>query len=175
MNGSKDLVQRNNVWSLSPLLSESGPKLVDLWKAQMAWCAEVTPVLEHLQKPASPIQEVLGRLDRLRNLHQDWDSYGSDAPTSLAVAIARHLIWIVLTRTYALAEDRSIPYAVVPLSGGGVQVEWRCGAKAIEVEIGPDGHFGYLLVEGSGTQRRFDERDGIDESAIVNLVISVVL
>jgi hypothetical protein len=67
-----------------------------------------------------------------------------------------------------------VPYSVVPLSGGGVQVEWRGRDAVIEVEISPEGAFGYLLATGTEPSRQFEERDNVAESQIVELVRSVI-
>jgi hypothetical protein len=67
-----------------------------------------------------------------------------------------------------------VPYSVVPLSGGGVQVEWRGDAATIEVEISSEGVFGYLLVRGSEPLRDVEERDNVPQSHILELVRSVI-
>ena len=63
----------------------------------------------------------------------------------------------------------AVPYTVVPLSGGGVQIERRSDAGAIEVEVGPEGAFDYLLIKGTGASREFEERDNIPQLQVVEL------
>jgi hypothetical protein len=62
-------------------------------------------------------------LDELRDLREDWDGYGSPPPTEEAIALAELII---------NAEPR-----VVPLSSGGVQIEWPVAGA--EISITPDG------------------------------------
>ena len=82
----------------------------------------------------SPIAEALERLRQIKGVGPNWDSYGSEAPTHAAVARAHSLIWEVYMGSVNAGQRPAVPYSVVPLSGGGVQVEWRGDAAAIEVE-----------------------------------------
>lgn len=75
---------------------------------------------------------------------------------------------------WATAGQNVIPFAIAPLSGGGIQIEWRLRRGAIEVEIGPT-TFGYLLIKGTGTDRTFLEEDGVSEARILELISSIVV
>jgi len=57
-------------------------------------------------------------LDALSALQKDWDSFGSEPPTSEAILAARKLI-------AEASRDCMLPHFVGPISGGGVQIEWR--------------------------------------------------
>jgi len=69
--------------------------------------------------------EGLEILKQLRELPENWDSYGSPKITDAALASAS----VVLTR----------PGQAVPTSLGGVQVEWHIDGVDLEIEIGPSG------------------------------------
>jgi hypothetical protein len=124
--------------------------------------------------PAFPIDTAFKRLWEIEALGADWDSYGTEATKHAAVATAHRLIWQVYMWSLTTRHIPSSPYSVVPLSGGGVQVEWRGPASAIEVEISPGGVYGYLLARGSGPTREFEEADGVPEHQILELVRSVI-
>jgi len=61
----------------------------------------------------------LSRLDEVAALKDNWDTYGSPAPTSAAIATARKILQAT----------------AIPISGGGVQLDW----DDCDIEIGPNG------------------------------------
>lgn len=77
---------------------------------------------------------------RLGNLQQDWDSYGSPPPGSQLIELAIRVV-------------RSIPFddlatpRVVPVAGGGIQIEWRVGQRELELTILPDRSVEFLKIE----------------------------
>jgi hypothetical protein len=123
--------------------------------------------------PILPVPEVIKALQAIEKLDVNWDSYGSNAPTALAVTAARSLIWTVDLESMYKDRKRPVPRAVLPLSGGGVQIEWQGEASAIEVEVSSEGIFGYLLAKGRGPSREFTEADDVPRARIVELVLSI--
>jgi hypothetical protein len=122
-----------------------------------------------------PIAEAFKRLDAIKELPFNWDSYGSAPPSNTAVDAAHNLIWkAYLASLHDSGEKPAVPYVVLPLSGGGVQVEWRGVAGAIEVEISSEGVFGYLLARGTAPSREFEEMDNVPEFRILALIRSVI-
>jgi len=111
-------------------------------------------------------------LERIAALGADWDSYGSAPPTTVAVGTARRLINTVYRDSLLSARNPSLPFSVAPLSGGGIQLEWRGETNTVEVEIGPEGAFGYLLIKGA-EPCVYEEEDSVSESRILELVRSV--
>jgi hypothetical protein len=67
-------------------------------------------------------------MEELAALGPDWNGYGEQAITPEAIAT---LAWI----------------SAVPLSSGGIQLEWHTGQFDIEVEIGPDGSLRSVMSE----------------------------
>jgi hypothetical protein len=63
-----------------------------------------------------------------------------------------------------------VPYAVAPVSDGGVQLEWRSSPLEIEVEVGPLGELGYLLIDGRVAERRFEEQGNVPTQPVLDLV-----
>jgi hypothetical protein len=125
-------------------------------------------------RPAFQVDTASERLWEIEAFGADWDSYGSEATNHVAVATAHRLIWEVNKWSLNARHSPCTPYSVLPVSGGGVQIEWRGPSAAIEVEITPEGAFGYLLAKGSGSTRKFEERDGVPECQIMELVRSVI-
>ena len=72
------------------------------------------------------------RLNELANLPNGWDGYNGLPAQRAAVEYARCIMDEI--REYTL-----IFPAIVPLSDGGLQLEWFVGAHEIEVTIAPDG------------------------------------
>lgn len=84
------------------------------------------------------------RIADLRTLEEGWDSYGGMAPTRKALREGESVL-----RSYDL------PYLpggyLIPLSDGGLQVEWHCGQADVELEISPQGYIGEVsYCEQSG-------------------------
>jgi hypothetical protein len=114
-------------------------------------------------------------LEKIEALDSNWDSYGSRRPSRAAVAAARGLLWNAVQDIPLLVEHKdAVPFAVLPLSGDGVQLEWRRGGKALEVEIDAHGRMGYLLVGVGASARRPVEADDVPESQIIDLIKSVL-
>lgn len=92
----------------------------------------------------------LAEIDEFRALENDWDSYGSGPPTSDAANMAASLVlyaWMIDTNS-----PNSEPLDIAPLADGGMQVEWKNGLNAIEVEIDRDGSLHFLTeTEGQTT------------------------
>jgi hypothetical protein len=68
--------------------------------------------------------------DELTALPEDWDSYGALPPASTAIDVARRLVESV---------------SAVPMSDGGVQVEWRGAGIDVEISVKPDGSASVLF------------------------------
>lgn len=124
--------------------------------------------------PRWRLRGVLERLNAMERLGPNWDSYESQPPSADARSKARDLIWDVVGQFFGTVDLHAIPFTVVPLSGGGVQVEWRGANNSIEVEVGPCDRFGYLLAKGHGPNREFEERDNVSEHDVVRQVAAAL-
>lgn len=81
--------------------------------------------------------DAIRKLVQLLALPRDWDSYGSPPPSEFAVKTAGSLI-------LDIDLDYFVSPRVVPVSGGGVQLEWRLGSRELEIEISYEGSAEYL-------------------------------
>lgn len=114
--------------------------------------------------------EATRRLNEFAMLPPSWDTYDAKPIAATAIHEARQLLAAV-ARRFANQTDRATPFFLAPLSYGGIQIEWRRPNKEIEVEIGPDGRFGYLRITGEGENRTFEERDYISADQILECVV----
>jgi len=89
----------------------------------------------------SPNQaEAMRRLGEIVNLPQNWDSYGSPPPTSTAIEIVMDLLLTI--------DNPSLPAPrVVPVSGGGLQLEWNVSPRELQLEISGEGIAQCLQIE----------------------------
>ena len=81
--------------------------------------------------------EAIRKLLQLLTLPRDWDSYGSPPPSEVAVTAAVRLI-------LGIDVDYFVTPRIVPVSGGGVQLEWSLGPREVEIEISHEGSAEYL-------------------------------
>jgi hypothetical protein len=132
------------------------------------------PVEAASLRPFSSLLETLQRLNRIEGVGLNWDSYGGEPPSHAAVDSTQNLVWTLVNKMFGIVGERAVPYSLAPLSGGGIQVEWRGDNDVIEVEINRAGRYGYLLIHGAGDARSFQEKDDVLESELVDLVRGVV-
>jgi hypothetical protein len=93
------------------------------------------------------LQSDLERLDALCELKDDWNSYGSAAITSDAIAAARRILFAVALNDALGAYDRARPYTIAPLAHGGIHLEWRHSGEELTVEVFPAGATGILAIQ----------------------------
>lgn len=84
----------------------------------------------------------------LATLEAGWDAEGSPPPTREAVRVAINIITVI-----AELDIHDLPGPrIVPVPGGGVQLEWQLGDRYLEIEVAPDGSAGYLAVSDTGEE-----------------------
>ena len=86
--------------------------------------------------------EAVRKLFQLLALPRDWDSYGSPPPSEVATTAGVRLI-------LGIDLDNFVSPRVVPVSGGGVQLEWSSGSREVEIEIDDEGSVEYLKSVGA--------------------------
>ncbi len=101
------------------------------------------------------LKDSQNELHKLRELPEDWDSYGSPRIKDKAVKTTADLL------TDTAKNGMSKPY-IFPVSGGGLQLEWQQSNKELEIEILPNGKIEYLKVS---------ERGEMEEGEILELDI----
>ena len=116
------------------------------------------------------LDPILERLTQLAQLEPDWDSYGALAVSPVAFVKACQLLIHVKYSLTPLVGDRILPYDAAPIANGSLQLEWRSPQGNLEVEIKPDMSFSYLLIKGEGSERKFEEKNQVSLSEVLNVV-----
>lgn len=80
-------------------------------------------------------------LDRIIDLPENWDSYGSPPIPEVLYKNAENFL-----RSLEV-ENIEAPF-VAPISGGGIQFEWQNKARELEIEFVQSNVFGYLKIIG---------------------------
>jgi len=86
----------------------------------------------------SLIEKAIDDLDALSKLPIDWDSYGSPKISDDLIMAAKRFLYQL--------EFEFIAPRVVPVSGGGIQLEWQIGERELELEFTDSENIGYLKV-----------------------------
>jgi hypothetical protein len=102
---------------------------------------------------------VLQRLLPLTKLPANWDSYGSLPPSFEFVQR------VVAQLNDAEALNVAAP-DVVPMAGGGIQLEWGLGNKELEIAFLGNGRLSYLVCTPTGDPLEEDEVHGPDISLL---------
>ena len=93
-------------------------------------------------------RKVRSRLLHLASLNPNWDSYGSEQVSPVALSVAAD----VLAR---FLQDQTIVPDILPSSDGAVTIEWHARGIELEIEATPDGRaevfFADLGTEDSWT------------------------
>jgi len=121
------------------------------------------------------LDSILERLTQLTKLESDWDSYGALPVSPVAFVKACQLLIDVKYALSALVGDRLLPSDVAPIADGSLQMEWRGPHGQLEVEIKPDVDFSYLLIKGEGSDRKFEEKNQVSLSEVLNVVSQVLI
>lgn len=108
---------------------------------------------------------LISKVSAYRSLPHNWNSYGSPAPTSIAVAKALHFIGSALN-------DSHIPPRVTPVSGGGIQFEWSRGGREIEIEILPDGTTELLVADNDEEDSQIETTLQASSPEVMNVLLS---
>ena len=121
------------------------------------------------------LDPILERLTQLAKLEPDWDSYGALPVSPVAFVKACQLLIHVKYSLSPLVGERILPYDAAPIANGSLQLEWRGSHGNIEVEIKPDMSFSYLLIKGEGSERKFEEKNQVSLSEVLNVVSELLI
>ena len=99
----------------------------------------------------------LRKLEELKNLPEDWDSYGADPISPNAIAKAKSIITSVMIAFGGIIGNVVQLSDVIPIADGGVQLEWVGPHAELEIEILPNGNIGLLYISVSEDRRIYEE------------------
>lgn len=125
--------------------------------------------------PESWIQRASDQLGNIAKFGRNWDSYGADPPSPLAITIASKLLLIVDEKFGKLACEQSQPQIVAPRPDGGIQIEWGTRPVEIAVHADPSGGLGYLYINRQGDIPEYKEVPSASWGEVLQLIAKVVL
>ena len=100
---------------------------------------------------ATPIEQ----LELMKNLAPNWDGYNADSLNHEVLEVAKEFVRILAA---ARPADPFRDVFVAPGRAGGVLIEWADDLAEHELEIEPDGSWGFLHIDrlsGRMTERNF--------------------
>jgi len=121
------------------------------------------------------LEGALRRIAQFAQLQPDWDSYGGDPPSQVALAEAGRWVEIVGDLFGPRAGTAAAPYSVAPLADGGIQLEWRGVNGTVELEVGRNGELGYLLVASEDSGTHTEEVDDASWSDVLRLLFRMLV
>ena len=101
------------------------------------------------------VKDIVPVARRIQSLPTGWDGRGSPPPS------ANLMTQVLLSLQFAEIETLPAPN-VVPVPGGGVQLEWCLAERELEVEFKPDGRAEYLettVASGESSEGSFPASD----------------
>jgi len=101
----------------------------------------------------------LRKIEALKNLPEDWDSYGANPISPNAIAKAKLIITLVIITFGGIIGNVVQLTDVIPIADGGVQLEWIGPHAELEIEISPNGNIGLLYISGSEDRRNYEESE----------------
>lgn len=114
------------------------------------------------------------RISEMVQLPNNWDGYGAVPPTAMAVAKALTLIVSSAEETTRDIGHPIAPWTSAPIADGGLQVEWKGNRARIEVQVTPDGSYGFLAKWGRGDDVHYTENEDVALPDMVKLIVRVV-
>lgn len=108
--------------------------------------------------------EAFDKINELRNLQSNWDSYGADRVTDGAELSARWLMSYV--------NWQGIPSPTISaLADGGIGMHWNIGARDLEIEIDPSGELTYLQSQAGTMKPGSVTKDNVQD--VVDWILEV--
>jgi len=116
----------------------------------------------------------LRKLDELRNLPEDWDSYGADPISPNAIAKAKSILTSVMIAFGGIIGNVVQLTDVIPIADGGVQLEWVGPHAELEIEISPNGNIGLLYISVSEGRRNYEESKDNSLNDVYNVIAKLI-
>ena len=116
------------------------------------------------------MRPTLRRLAQMAIPGGNWDEESGKPISVFTISKAIRLFPRIVCTFYRDVTEAVRPYDVAPMNDGGIQLEWRGPGGILELEVHPDAGYGYLLIEGYGDNRRFEESDTINEVQVIPLL-----
>jgi hypothetical protein len=127
-------------------------------------------MLDEIADPAlvKPLGAVVQRLQELLALPADWDSYGAERISPVAVSRAKGLVRNVASQYWPQVGTAAVPSFVAPIANGGVHLEWSGRDAEFELEVGEGAKLSYLWIDRRlSPERTFHERHDVDQHEVI--------
>jgi len=121
-------------------------------------------------RAAADFRPVIDQLRSFTELAPGWDTYDAEVISLNAIRAAIDTVLALAGTTPRNERGEYVPDHLAPLADGGVQLEWDGPRGSLEVEFGPEGDVGYLLVDIAGAHRECEEATIADIAALVTEV-----
>jgi hypothetical protein len=118
------------------------------------------------------LSEVNSQLEIVKSYAQkpNWDSYEAYPVSDETFGRARDLVLKIIDSS---EEENAVvlrPYDISPVPTGGIYLEWRKENERLLVDLKPSGEFTYLRTKGQKPTRISEERHGVSQDDIRQLV-----
>jgi hypothetical protein len=127
------------------------------WPAQDSRAANIRQLLQ-----------VAREIDDIAMLKPCWD--GNNAPV-LSGLVASRAVLLLLTLEVESDGVTPPPATIAPISDGGLQLEWDLDRLQIEVQVAPDGTYGYLMVHDPSGTERYEEADDLTLAQMTQVIL----
>lgn len=126
----------------------------------------------HTDERTLPV-DLQARFDHLGGLERNWDSYEAEPISPKAISLAKTVVCRSIAALERHGAKNVYPFAIAPLSDGGVQVEWRGTAGFVEIEIGPSGALSALVGRGSHSSLADEEHPSVSLDDVAELLVAI--
>jgi len=117
--------------------------------------------------------DLQARLDHLEGLERNWDSYDAEPISPKAISLAKTVVCRSIAALERHGAKNVYPFAIAPVSDGGVQLEWRGPAGFVEIEISPSGSLTALVGGGEPSSPAEEERPNVSVADIATLLVAI--
>jgi len=114
------------------------------------------------------------QLKAMAELKPNWNSYGGEPPSRVAMGSAELMLRAVHTNFGNLLGRQSQPQAVAPRTDGGVQMEWSTPPFEIAVHVDASGAMGYLSIDRRGSRPIYREVPSASFNDLLQAIATVV-
>jgi len=139
-----------NTSSVGPALSHVG--WLQTGEASATSERPVPPLLAHRQ-PADWLAERLEAIESLRDLDDDWDSYGARRIDERSIRAAQELV----RRLATIVGVNRPAVAASPDGFVGLSWEWDDFSKNLDLEVLPQGHLCFGYLDGNDSAKSFEQ------------------
>ena len=129
--------------------------------------AELNAATSRFTANMRQLLHVSHEIGQIASLEPGWD--GSDAPALSGLVASRAFQLLVNLEVHARGLIPP-PAMSAPIIDGGLQLEWNRDDMQIEVQVAPDGTYGYLLIANRHEDARYEEADDLSLVQITRVI-----